>query len=92
MNREELIDAVVEKLGYAWPDVARIWDALMEDVLLTKMDLGRVVWPGFGAFEWYERQARRRKHPVKGTVINSPVKVWLRYRPAKRIIKAVRGH
>lgn len=91
MNREELITAIVEELGLSWPDVARIWDALMEDVLLQKLDLGRVVWPGFGYFEWYERKARRRVTKMKPFVVNSQAKVSLRFRPALRVREAAGG-
>ena len=91
MNREDLITHVSDKTGFLWADVARIWDGMMEDVLLLKADRGRVVWPGFGSFEWYDKKARSRRIPFPPFVVNSPVKPALRFVPSKRVKDVMRG-
>ena len=90
MNKQQLIDAVGERLGDRRTAATAV-DAVL-DTLTTSMAEGeRVALFGFGVFEKVDRAARTARNPATGGTVDVPATSVPRFRPGQALKDAVNG-
>lgn len=70
MNKAELIVAVAEKTDLSRKDVDKVVNTMLDTIMETLRDNGKVSLVGFGSFEAKERPARKGHNPMTGEVID----------------------
>lgn len=70
MNKAELIVAVAEKTNLSRKDVDKVVNTMLDTIMETLRDNGKVSLVGFGSFEAKERPARKGHNPMTGEVID----------------------
>ena len=90
MNKQQLVDAVGERLGDRRTAATAV-DAVL-DTLTTSMAEGeRVALFGFGVFEKVDRAARTARNPATGGTVDVPATSVPRFRPGQALKDAVNG-
>jgi DNA-binding protein HU-beta len=70
MNRTELCAALAKKTRFSKKDAETFTEALMETIIETLQQGGKVQIVGFGTFEVKERAARKARNPRTGEEID----------------------
>lgn len=70
MNKAELIVAVADKTNLSRKDVDKVVNTMLDTIMETLRDNGKVSLVGFGSFEAKERPARKGHNPMTGEVID----------------------
>ena len=90
MNKQQLVDAVGERLGDRKAASAAV-DAVLETVSGTLAAGERVSLFGFGVFEKVERAARTARNPSTGGTVQVPATSVPRFRAGQALKDAVNG-
>ena len=90
MNKQQLVDAVGERLGDRRTAAAAV-DAVLDTVTGALADGERVALFGFGVFERVERAARTARNPSTGGTVEVPATAVPRFRPGQGLKDAVGG-
>ena len=86
MNKNDLVNSVVETTGIKKKDVEDVIKATFDNIAKAMTDGDKVQLIGFGTFEVRERAARIGKNPATG----SEIKIEARKIPAFRAGKALK--
>ena len=90
MNRQQLVDAVGERLGDRKAAAAAV-EAVLETVTGALAQGERVSIFGFGVFEKVDRAARTARNPATGGTVDVPATSVPRFRPGQALKDAVSG-
>lgn len=90
MNKQQLIDAVGERLGDRRTAATAV-DAVLDTLTTTLADGERVALFGFGVFEKVDRAARTARNPATGATVDVPATSVPRFRPGQALKDAVNG-
>ena len=90
MNKQELVDAVGERLGDRKAAAVAV-EAVLGTVTSALADGERVALFGFGVFERVERGARTARNPSTGGTVEVPATSVARFRPGQALKDAVNG-
>jgi DNA-binding protein HU-beta len=90
MNRQQLVDAVGERLGDRRTAAAAV-EAVLETVSGALAEGEKVSIFGFGVFEKVDRAARTARNPATGAAVQVPATSVPRFRPGQALKDAVGG-
>jgi len=90
MNRQQLVDAVGERVGDRRTAAAAV-EAVLDTVTAALADGERVSLFGFGVFEKVDRAARTARNPATGGTVEVPATAVPRFRPGQALKDAVNG-
>ena len=90
MNRQQLVDAVGERLGDRRTAAAAV-EAVLETVSGALAEGEKVSIFGFGVFEKVDRAARTARNPATGAVVQVAATSVPRFRPGQALKDAVSG-
>jgi DNA-binding protein HU-beta len=90
MNKQQLVDAVGERLGDR-KTAATAVEAVLDTVSGALADGERVSLFGFGVFEKVDRAARTARNPSTGGTVQVPATSVPRFRPGQALKDAVNG-
>jgi len=90
MNRQQLVDAVGERVGDRRTAAVAV-DAVLDTVTAALADGDRVALFGFGVFEKVDRAARTARNPATGGTVEVPATSVPRFRPGQALKDAVGG-
>lgn len=90
MNRQQLVDAVGERLGDRRTAAAAV-EAVLDTVSETLAEGEKVSIFGFGVFEKVDRAARTARNPTTGAAVEVPATSVPRFRPGQALKDAVTG-
>lgn len=90
MNKQELVDAVGERLGDRKAAATAV-EAVLDSVSGALADGERVSLFGFGVFERVERAARTARNPATGAAVQVPATSVPRFRAGQALKDAVNG-
>ena len=90
MNRQQLVDAVGERLGDRRTAAAAV-EAVLDTVTAALADGERVALFGFGVFEKVDRAARTARNPSTGGTVQVPATSVPRFRAGQALKDAVNG-
>ena len=90
MNRQQLVDAVGERLGDRRTAAAAV-EAVLETVSGALAEGEKVSIFGFGVFEKVDRAARTARNPATGAAVQVPATSVPRFRPGQALKDAVSG-
>lgn len=90
MNKQELVDAVGDRLGDRRTAATAV-DAVLDAVTAALVDGQRVALFGFGVFERVERAARTARNPATGGTVEVAATSVPRFRAGAALKKAVAG-
>ena len=90
MNKQQLVDAVGERLGDRRTAAAAV-EAVLDTVTGALADGERVALFGFGVFERVDRAARTARNPATGGTVEVPATSVPRFRPGQGLKDAVNG-
>jgi DNA-binding protein HU-beta len=89
MNKDELVDVVVEKASVTKKQADAVLSAALEAISEAVADGEKVTLVGFGSFEARERKAREGRNPKTGDKINIPAAVVPTFSAGKAFREAV---
>ena len=89
MNKDELVDVVVEKASVTKKQADAVLSAALEAISEAVADGEKVTLVGFGSFEARERKAREGRNPKPGDKINIPAAVVPTFSAGKAFREAV---
>jgi len=89
MNKNELVEAIAEKMGTTKKEAEAAVSAFTETVKETLVDGKKVQIIGFGNFEVRERAARKGRNPQTGKEIEIPASKVPAFKPGKGLKDAV---
>jgi DNA-binding protein HU-beta len=90
MNKQQLVDAVGERLGDRRTAATAV-DAVLDTLTTALSDGERVALFGFGVFEKVDRAARTARNPATGGTVDVPATSVPRFRPGQALKDAVNG-
>ena len=90
MNKQQLIDAVGERLGDRRTAATAV-DAVLDTLTTSLAEGERVALFGFGVFEKVDRAARTARNPATGGTVDVPATSVPRFRPGQALKDAVNG-
>ena len=90
MNKQQLIDAVGERLGDRRTAATAV-DAVLDTQTTSMAEGERVALFGFGVFEKVDRAARTARNPSTGGTVDVPATSVPRFRPGQALKDAVNG-
>jgi DNA-binding protein HU-beta len=90
MNKQQLVDAVGERLGDRKAAAVAV-DAVLESVTGALAEGERVSLFGFGVFEKVDRAARTARNPSTGGTVEVPATSVPRFRAGQALKDAVSG-
>ena len=91
MNRQQLVDAVGERLDGDRRTAAAAVEAVRETVSGALAEGEKVSIFGFGVFEKVDRAARTARNPATGAAVQVPATSVPRFRPGQALKDAVSG-
>ena len=91
MNRQQLVDAVGERLDGDRKTAAAAVEAVLETVSGALAEGEKVSIFGFGVFEKVDRAARTARNPATGAAVQVPATSVPRFRPGQALKDAVSG-
>ena len=89
MNKNELVEAIAEKMGTTKKEAEAAVSAFTETVKEALVDGEKVQLIGFGNFEVRERAARKGRNPQTGEEIEIPASKVPAFKPGKGLKDAV---
>ena len=89
MNKNELVEAIAEKMGTTKKEAEAAVSAFTETVKEALVDGKKVQIIGFGTFEVRERAARKGRNPQTGKEIEIPASKVPAFKPGKGLKDAV---
>ena len=89
MNKNELVEALAEKMGPTKKEAEAAVSAFTETVKEALVDGKKVQIIGFGNFEVRERAARKGRNPQTGKEIEIPASKVPAFKPGKGLKDAV---
>ena len=89
MNKNELVEAIAEKMGTTKKEAEAAVSAFTETVKEALVDGKKVQIIGFGNFEVHERAARKGRNPQTGKEIEIPASKVPAFKPGKGLKDAV---
>jgi len=72
MNKQELVDAIAQKVAITKKDADAVLSAMTEIIMEAVAEGDKVTLVGFGTFEPRDRQAREGRNPSTGKPIKIP--------------------
>lgn len=90
MNKEELIDKVVNKTKYSKNSVKEIIETAIDEIITSLKKGKKVSLVGFGSFFVKKRKGRRGVNPRTGKEIKIKDVKIARFKPGKRLKEAVK--
>jgi len=72
MNKQELVDAIAQKVAITKKDADAVLSAMTEAIMEAVAEGEKVTLVGFGTFEPRDRQAREGRNPSTGKPIKIP--------------------
>ena len=89
MNKNELVEAIAEKMGTTKKEAEAAVSAFTETVKEALVDGKKVQIIGFSNFEVRERAARKSRNPQTGKEIEIPASKVPAFKPGKGLKDAV---
>ncbi len=90
MNKQDIANAVHQKLGGTKVAAEEVVDLVIDSVVGTLKKGGEVSIAGLGIFSTKTRAARQARNPRTGEAISVPAMRVPKFRPAKGLKDAVR--
>ncbi|MFT8872651.1 MAG: HU family DNA-binding protein [Sporolactobacillus sp.] len=90
MNKNELIQKISEKTGFAKKDAEVVVNEVFDTIIETLNDNEKVQIVGFGTFEVRERASRVGRNPQTGEAITIPPSQVPGFRAGNRFKEAVK--
>ena len=90
MNKADIVGAVHEKLGSTKVAAEEVVDIVIDSIVSTLRNGGKVSVAGLGIFSTKTRAARQARNPRTGETISVPSMRVPKFRPAKALKEAVR--
>ncbi len=90
MNKQDIANAVHEKIGGTKVQSEEIVDTIIESIVSTLKKGGEVSIAGLGIFSTKTRAARQARNPRTGETISVPSMKVPKFRPAKALKEAVK--
>lgn len=89
MNKQELVDFVVEGTGLTKAASKQAVEATLEGMEKGLQDGGKVNIAGFGTFSVKKQKARNGRNPQTGEPIEIPAKNVVKFTPGKNLRDAI---
>ncbi len=89
MNKNELVEAVADKIGGTKADSSRAIEAIFDVISDELKDGGEVRLVNFGTFLVAERKATTGRNPRTGEPMQIPASTQAKFRPGKVLKEAV---
>lgn len=90
MNKQDLIDAVHQKIGGTKVSAEQVVDTFLDSIISTLKQGGEVSIAGLGIFTVRKRAARTARNPRTGAAIQVPEMRVPKFRAAKALKEAVK--
>ena len=90
MNKQDIANAVHDKLGGTKVQAEEVVDTVIESIVSTLKKGGEVSVAGLGIFSTKTRAARQARNPRTGESISVPAMKVPKFRPAKALKEAVK--
>ena len=90
MNKQDIANAVHDKIGGTKVQAEEIVDTIIESIVSTLKKGGEVSIAGLGIFSTKTRAARQARNPRTGETISVPSMKVPKFRPAKGLKEAVK--
>ena len=90
MNKQDIANAVHEKLGGTKVQADMVVDIVIDSIVSTLKKGGEVSIAGLGIFATKTRAARQARNPRTGESISVPAMRVPKFRPAKALKEAVK--
>jgi DNA-binding protein HU-beta len=91
MNKNELIESVVNSTDLKKKDAEAAVNAVLETITDTLAEGDKVTLIGFGTFEVRERKARKGRNPATGEEIDIPASKSPAFKAGKALKDRVNG-
>lgn len=91
MNKNELIESVVNSTNLKKKDAEAAVNAVLETITDTLAEGDKVTLIGFGTFEVRERKARKGRNPATGEEIDIPASKSPAFKAGKALKDRVNG-
>lgn len=85
MTKKEIVKAISDLLGLPQQQVKRIVQKLLESVIETLAEDGRVELRNFGVFEVKRRKPRHARNPKTGEQVPIPARSVVTFKPGKEM-------
>ena len=85
MNKQELIDAMVNDTKMLRADCKRALESVIKAIEKSLKKKEAVVLTGFGTFDVMKRKARVGVNPATGAKMNIPARKVPKFKPGKRL-------
>lgn len=90
MTKEDIVEAIVKKIGASKKDAAEALNTVLEEITKALSKGGDVVLTGFGTFRVGKRAAREGRNPKTGAKISIPAMKTPKFKAGKALKDAVR--
>jgi len=90
VNKEQLIDKVVDKTGYSKSQVKQCLEAILDIIIETLRKGKKVNLVSFGSFQVVKRKGRKGINPRTGKEIKIPDIKVAKFKTGKRLKEEVR--
>lgn len=87
MNKHELVTQVSRDINEPKSVVYKCLDGVIETLTAKLLEGDRVKFHGFGAFETYERKARKGINPGTLEKIDIPSSLTVKFRPSDSLVE-----
>jgi len=91
MNREQLSKAVAEITGGTPAEADAHITAFLQVLTHRLAGAEPITITGLGGLQPYIRNARKARNPQTGNVVDVDARMWVRYRPAPRLLAYANG-
>ena len=89
MNKAELVEEIVGKVGLTKKEVGNVVDAVMDTITDVLASGEKVTLVGFGTFQVMTRQKRNGRNPQSGQIMEIPAKTVPKFVPGKALREMV---
>lgn len=89
MKLEQVISKIAKEAGITKAAARTVINSLASEITEGLMKSGKIVYPGFGAFEVVERSARKGRNPRTKEPLDIPASKGVKFRAYKNLKDAV---
>jgi len=90
VNKDQLIDKVVDKTGFSKNEVKQFLEAVLDIIIETLKRGKKINIVGFGSFRVAKRKGRKGVNPQTGKEIKIPDVKIAKFKPGTRLKKAIK--
>jgi integration host factor subunit beta len=89
VTRKDIIRTIANQLGLTQIQASQIVHKLLDAIVNTLVEEGRVELRNFGVFEVRRRKARKARNPRSGEQVMVPAKCAVTFKPGQRLEERV---